>query len=166
MPFTPFHMGPGILIKAVLQGAFSLMLFGWSQILMDIQPLFVMIHGEGQLHGITHSYVGATIIAVFAALSGKHLSEWLLKRYFSAAELIRIGWKTAFASAFIGTYSHVALDSIMHADVEPLIPFANDNALFGLLSIDGIHQLCLYSGLAGAALYFPVALLLKKIRKR
>ncbi len=39
MPFTPFHMGPGLLIKAVLQGAFSLMVFGWAQIVMDIQPL-------------------------------------------------------------------------------------------------------------------------------
>ena len=41
MPFTPFHMGPGILIKSLLQGAFSLMVFGWAQIVMDIQPLFV-----------------------------------------------------------------------------------------------------------------------------
>ncbi len=24
MPFTPFHMGPGIFIKAILQGSFSL----------------------------------------------------------------------------------------------------------------------------------------------
>jgi hypothetical protein len=39
MPFTPYHMGPGILIKALLQGSFSLMVFGWAQIVMDIQPL-------------------------------------------------------------------------------------------------------------------------------
>jgi hypothetical protein len=28
MPFTPFHMGPGILFKALLQGSFSLMVLG------------------------------------------------------------------------------------------------------------------------------------------
>ena len=31
MPFTPFHMGPGIAIKVLLKGCFSLMVFGWAQ---------------------------------------------------------------------------------------------------------------------------------------
>jgi len=46
MPFTPFHLGPGIAIKAVMQGSFSLMVFGWAQIVMDVQPLVVMITGQ------------------------------------------------------------------------------------------------------------------------
>ena len=75
MPFTPIHMGPGILIKALLQGSFSLMVFGWSQIVMDIQPLIVLITGEGHLHGFSHTYIGGTLLAVFSALSGKYLSE-------------------------------------------------------------------------------------------
>jgi len=58
MPFTPFHMGPGILFKALLQGSFSLMVFGWAQIIMDIQPLIVLITGKGHLHGFTHTYIG------------------------------------------------------------------------------------------------------------
>ena len=66
MPFTPIHMGPGILIKSLLQGSFSLMVFGWTQIVMDIQPLIVLISGEGHLHGFTHTYIGAILIAIFA----------------------------------------------------------------------------------------------------
>jgi len=27
MPFTPLHMGPGILLKSILQGSFSPMVF-------------------------------------------------------------------------------------------------------------------------------------------
>ncbi|THB68027.1 MAG: hypothetical protein D6B27_03475, partial [Gammaproteobacteria bacterium] len=73
MPFTPLHVGPGLLIKAMLQGSFSLMIFGWSQILMDIQPLVVIISGKGVLHGFTHTFAFATIIAVIAVLTGKHL---------------------------------------------------------------------------------------------
>jgi hypothetical protein len=38
MPFTPFHMGPGLLMKVGLQGSFSLMVFGWTQVLIDLQP--------------------------------------------------------------------------------------------------------------------------------
>ena len=79
MPFTPLHMGPGILIKALLQGSFSLMVFGWAQIVMDIQPLFVLVTGEGHLHGFSHTYIGATLLAILSALSGKYLSEIGLK---------------------------------------------------------------------------------------
>lgn len=72
-------MGPGVLIKSLLRGSFSLMVLGWTQIVMDIQPLIVLITGEGHLHGFTHTYVGAILIALFAALTGKYLSELGLK---------------------------------------------------------------------------------------
>ena len=120
MPFTPLHMGPGLLLKGLLQSGFSLMVFGWTQIMMDLQPLVVLITGKGQLHGFSHTYMGATLLAVFAALSGKHLSELGLKILgVSQHKPVRITWLIAFISAFIGGYSHVLLDSIMHADVEP-----------------------------------------------
>jgi len=75
MPFTPFHMGPGIVFNAMLQGSFSLMVFGWAQVVMDIQPLIVLIIGEGHLHGFSYTFVSSTLLAIFSALSGKYLSE-------------------------------------------------------------------------------------------
>jgi hypothetical protein len=72
-------MGPGILIKSLLQGGFSLIVFGWTQIVIDIQPLIVLLSGEDHLHGYTHTYVGAILIAIFAGLTGKYLSECGLK---------------------------------------------------------------------------------------
>jgi hypothetical protein len=68
-------MGPGIAVKTLLQGSFSLMVFGWAQIVMDLQPLVVLITGDGHLHGFSHTYMGATLLAIFSALSGKYLSE-------------------------------------------------------------------------------------------
>jgi hypothetical protein len=55
------------------------MVFSWTQIVMDIQPLIVLLSGEGHLHGFTHTYVGAILIAIFAGLTGKYLSEFGLK---------------------------------------------------------------------------------------
>ncbi len=158
MPFTPFHMGPGIFLKAALQGSFSLMLFGWAQIIMDIQPLVVLITGEGHLHGFSHTYLGATLLAVFSALTGKHLSEfalqWLqLNKFLSTT----ITWPIAFLSAFIGSYSHVLLDSIMHMDVQPFYPVNLSNSFLGLISIHTLHKICLYSGLIGAIYYCLIA---------
>ena len=158
MPFTPIHMGPGILIKSILQGSFSLMVFGWTQIVMDIQPLIVLVSGEGHLHGFTHTYIGAILIAVFAALSGKYLSEFGLKilRISKNDNPISIAWWVVFLSAFIGSFSHVLLDSIMHSDVEPFFPFILDNQFLGLIPVSMLHKVCLYSGLLGAAIYYGI----------
>lgn len=157
MPFTPIHMGPGIAAKALLQGSFSLMVFGWAQIVMDIQPLLVLITGEGTLHGFSHTYVGASLLAVVSALSGKYLSEiGLYVLALNPERDVVIRWPVAFFSAFIGTLSHVLLDSIMHADVQPFLPVTTDNAFLQLITVDALHEFCLYSGLAGGAVFFAI----------
>ena len=163
MPFTPFHIGPGILVKALLQGSFSLMVFGWAQIVMDLQPLVAIVTGEGKLHGFTHTYVGSTLIAVFSAVTGKYLSQGALVIFSNGAQRgINIRWWVAFLSAFIGSYSHVALDSIMHTDIEPLSPFSQSNELLGVISVGALHKFCIYSGLVGAVMYFAVSYLLAR----
>ncbi len=163
MPFTPIHMGPGIFIKAALQSSFSLMVFGWTQIVMDIQPLIVLISGEGHLHGFTHTYIGAMLIALFSAITGKYLSEIGLKILkINKDNPIKIAWWVAFVSAFIGSFSHVFLDSIMHIDVEPFYPIILVNKFHGLVSVAVLHKLCLYSGLVGAVIYFLTSAFVKK----
>lgn len=151
-------MGPGLAIKALLQGSFSLMIFGWAQFIMDLQPLFVMITGEGHLHGFSHTYVGSGLLAIVAALTGKHLSEWGL----SVLDIekdnkpIQISWPVTFSSAFIGTLSHVLLDSVMHGDLQPFYPFTLDNPFLHMITIDQLHYLCLGCGVAGAILFFTI----------
>jgi len=167
MPFTPFHMGPGIVVKAILQSSFSLMVFGWAQIVMDIQPLVVMITGEGHLHGFSHTYIGATLLAIFSALSGKYLSEvGLYVLGLNKQWQVKIAWWVSFLSAFIGTLSHVFLDSIMHSDVEPFFPLTTNNEFLGLISVQALHEACLYSALVGGMLYFSISWLRKNNRLR
>ncbi len=166
MPFTPFHMGPGIFAKAFLQGSFSLMIFGWAQIVMDIQPLIVLISGQGHLHGFSHTYIGASLLAVVSALSGKYLSEYglILIGISKKDNPIQIIWWVAIMSAFSGTFSHVILDSIMHYDIEPLYPFDTSNDLLGVISDENIYKLCVYSGMIGAFCFYLVQFLTKKTK--
>ncbi|MCE2029572.1 metal-dependent hydrolase [Sessilibacter corallicola] len=167
MPFTPFHMGPGMVIKALLQGSFSLMIFGWAQIVMDIQPLIVLITGEGHLHGFSHTYVGAILLAIFSALSGKYLSEiGLFILGLNKQWQVQIAWWVAFLSAFIGTFSHVLLDAIMHSDVEPFYPFTLNNPFLGVISVQTLHKWCIYSAFVGGILYFLVMGYLKFYRPK
>lgn len=148
MPFTPLHMGPGLAFKAALQARFSLVVFGWAQIVMDLQPLHAMVTGRGVLHGITHTYAGATVLAVVAALSGRYLGTWGLRRI-RETRFLPIGWPAALSGALIGTWSHVLLDSLMHFDIQPWAPFASGNALQHRVTIDALHLFCLGSGLLG-----------------
>jgi len=155
MPFTPFHMGPGILIKSLLGGSFSLMIFGWSQIIIDLQPLYVLIQGEGRLHGFSHTYFGAAIVTVVAALSGKWLSEFgLFLLGINPTRDLKISWLVVFASSFIGSFSHVFIDSIMHGDVRPFFPITDNNMFLQLVSSGMLHILCLASGVIGGIIYF------------
>ena len=166
MPFTPFHMGPGILIKGVLQGGFSLMVFGWAQILMDVQPLFVLITDGGQLHGFSHTYIGASLIAIASAVTGKYLSEYglVVLGVRKKEDKFDISWWVVFISAFIGTYTHVVIDSIMHFDMQPFFPFGVTNSLLGVIGTDLLHKLCIYSGLLGAVIFYSVRHLTSRVR--
>lgn len=157
MPFTPLHMGPGIIIKLLLRGSFSLMVFCWAQIVMDIQPLLVIISGEGHLHGFSHTFLGASLLAIVAALSGKYLSELGLRLLrISPGKGITITWPVTVVSAFIGTFSHVVLDAVMHSDVQPFFPGSLSNPFLGLLSVQTLNELCIYTALGGGILFFGI----------
>ena len=163
MPFTPFHMGPGLLLKGLLQGSFSLVVFGWTQIIMDLQPLAVMVTGTGELHGFSHTYVGASLIAIVSGVSGKYFAEWLLRGLPAGPRRgLTIAWWVALSSALIGAYSHVVLDSIMHADMHPMYPFSQANSLLGLLSVTALHRLCIYSALTGGVIYLAALYLIRR----
>ena len=159
-------MGPGVALKSLLGPRFSLMLFGFGQIAMDIEPLVRILRNDTFLHGWTHTLGGATVIGLASIAGGRPLCQWMLGRWpiDPAGGLLermrgaqRIGWGPACAGAMIGTWSHVLLDGIMHSDVRPLAPLVSGNGLLGLLSIDALHRVCIASGLAGAILMIAMA---------
>jgi membrane-bound metal-dependent hydrolase YbcI (DUF457 family) len=73
-----------------------------------------------------------------------------LIRYPKAA----ISWAAAAAGAFAGTFSHILLDAVMHADMIPWVPLSESNELLGLISIDSLHIICLLLGIVGAVLFY------------
>jgi hypothetical protein len=150
MPFTPFHLGPGAVFKAIGGKHFSFMVFGGSQVLIDIEPGLGLIYGWPVLHGWTHTIPGALAIGAIAGVIGRPISEFVLR-------LLRIGyppftWTASFAGAFLGTFSHIALDALMHADIAPWRPFTAANPWYGLLSMEAVYRGCLVVGLVAAAI--------------
>ncbi|MGV3627766.1 MAG: DUF4184 family protein [Betaproteobacteria bacterium] len=166
MPFTPFHMGPALVIKVASGRHFSVLVFGIAQVAMDIEPLIGIIKGWTVLHGWTHTVAGATLIGIAVFLLARPLCNWILRRWNRELEYHKLHWlrspepvtrPAAASGAFIGTYSHVFFDSIMHADMLPLRPWSADNALLGLISIDALYLACFVAGLAGVAIWFALS---------
>ena len=147
MPFTPIHLGPGLAFKAIGGRHFSFMVFGGSQVLMDIEPLIGILQNKSILHGPTHTLLGALIIGSIAAVIGKPISSFVLKLLEIRHEPFT--WLAAISGAFVGTYSHVLLDGIMHSDMSPWWPFAPGNPLLRIISIGQLHNLCFLAGAIG-----------------
>lgn len=168
MPFTPFHMGPGMLIKAAAGRHFSVLSFGIAQVAMDIEPLLGMLLDWDRLHGPTHTYAGALMIGLAVSFIAPPLCRPLLRRFNAELAHYRLEWLSpgdgmdrrpaidvagvdvpVLTGAFAGTLSHVALDSIMHADLQPFAPWSQANAWLGLISIPALYQWCAAAGAAG-----------------
>lgn len=150
MPLTPFHLGPGAFFKSVGGRHFSFMVFGGSQVLMDVEPLVRILRGDDILHGFSHTVLGAFLVALVAGLIGRPISLFVL-------DLLKIrhrrfGWGVSFLTAFVGTFSHVVLDALMHSDMRPFWPLAETNPLLGLISVPVIHLLCLASAVSAGCI--------------
>ncbi|GAA4403057.1 hypothetical protein GCM10023089_06910 [Quisquiliibacterium transsilvanicum] len=160
MPFTPFHMGAGLVVKPGMDRNFSVITFGIAQIAMDVEPGIGMLTGAAVLHGPSHTVLGSLVIACIVMLVSPWACCLLLKRW--NKEVTHYGlarWvqqetppkKAVVLGAFFGTLSHVALDGLIHHDIQPLLPFSGSNPLAGLVAHDAVYQACVVAGVLGAA---------------
>ncbi len=143
------------MFKAIGGERFSFMVFGGSQVLMDIEPLIGIIQGWPVLHGYTHTLAGALAIGVVAALTGKPVSNFVLRLFGRLHHPVT--WSAAFTGALAGSFSHIIFDAIMHADMRPWWPLGDGNGLLGVMSLGSLHLLCLALGVAGGLLYLARA---------
>ena len=160
MPITPFHFGPGAAVKAVAPRHFSFTVFAFSQALIDLEPIGFFIFTGDPVHPYMHTYLGATLVFTASWWAGRPVGEWALRvwnAWLSAAQArwlayeARISAKAAGVGAFIGAYSHVAIDSIMHGDMEPFAPFSAMSPWLHAVSVETLQWLCVLSGVIGVA---------------
>lgn len=165
MPFTPFHMGAALIVKPGLDRNFSVITFGIAQVAMDIEPGIGMLTGAAVLHGPSHTVLGALVIACLVMLISPRVCSLLLGRW--NKEVTHYGrsrWvqaetpprKAVMLGAFFGTLSHVALDSLIHHDILPLLPFSRSNPLSGLITHDAVYLACTVAGVLGAAAWLSL----------
>ena len=157
MPFTPIHFGPGAAIKAVAPQHFSFTIFCFAQVVTDCETAFYMLRGEYPFHRFCHTFVGATLVAAGSVIVGRPVCEFALRvwaawRHAPFRRFIpttSISLRAAAVGAFVGTYSHVVLDGIMHDDVAPFAPFSTANPFHGILTPMALNAFCLLFGVFG-----------------
>ena len=165
MPFTPFHMGAGLIVKPAAQRNFSLISFGVAQIAMDIEPLIGILRNSQILHGPTHTFLGAIVIGLLVAVISAYICRLILCRYNQEVNTYKLSWLSESAEptrmaigsgAFFGTLSHIVLDSFMHYDIRPFAPFSDVNPFLNLISHDGVYQLCFVLGVVGVMAWLMI----------
>jgi len=154
MPFTPFHLGPGLLVGLVCGRRLDLPATLAASVLVDIRTALVFFSVlDGPLHGPLHTLLGATLLAgvlTAAALPLRPLSGAVLEslRIPHSPPPVRIA-----AGALVGAWLHVFLDAVLYLDVQPFAPVSAANPALGLVGPLSVYLGCVVVGLLGLCLY-------------
>lgn len=153
MPFTPFHIGPGVALHALAPRRVSFLAFCAANVLTDIEPLYYMLAGQYPLHRFLHTFPGAALTTFVVVLG------FLLAR--RAAARLRLpdlfAWRGLLPSQVLlgaasGTCTHILLDSLMHEDLRPFAPLSNANPLLHAVTVSQLHGLCIALGAVALAI--------------
>src|SRR6266852_2949709 len=126
MPVTPFHFGIGAPIKAIAPNRFSWGVFCFAQAVADSEVVYAALRGQYPLHRFFHTYLGAVVVALISVAVGRPLGSALTRRCNARLEPRLqaslpvpegVTWFAAATGALIGAFSHVLLDSFLHADM-------------------------------------------------
>ena len=130
MPFTPYHLGPALLFGVILFPFVDITALLLSSVLVDVEPLYVIMFAPGlPYHGILHTYVGATGIAILNAVIVWFLRDWTRQ----ILAIFKIDQNSSFIRIFgislLGMYSHVLLDSFLYPEMNPFFPLMGNRFL-------------------------------------
>lgn len=169
MPFTPFHFGPGALVKSVVPRWFSFRAFVLSQVVIDCETAWNIYRGHERLHTFFHSYLGVSVamaltgvlLVVYNWFAFQFPRSWLIHELEDWGTLFQ--FRSSLIAILFGGWSHVFLDSVMHADMRPLAPFFTGNAMLDLVSLKVLHMACLWS-FVGAGLVWGLRIAYRSLR--
>ncbi len=162
MPFTPFHLGFGVLLYALLSFLDPIALL-LGTVIIDLEPAFYLLFGIGQLHGVLHSFFGVIVFTIPLSFISWVVSKLLL-RFFRLD--LRFRWHFSLLSSFLGLVSHILFDAGLYPEMMLLYPFTRRTGyLFGFWD-NRLAMILLSVMFLLGVIILAVKFLLKKINKR
>ncbi len=153
MPATPFHLGPGLLVKAAAPTRFSMAAYSLSQVVIDIESGYYMLHHATPVHRQAHTFLMGGLIGLACGLIVSRVGAWVARPRDVVPEALAAEYRlpSAVLGGVFGGVLHSVLDGIMHSDMRPFRPFTNANPLYGLVSVEILYLFCVVTGVIGAA---------------
>ena len=153
MPATPFHFGPGLLIKAIAPRQFSVAAYSVAQVVIDIESGYHLLHHDYPVHRQAHTFFLGGLIGLTCGLVVSRVGRRLARPRDLVPEALAAEYRMPMAawSGAFGGMLHALLDGIMHADARPLRPFSDANPFYGFTGVSVLYLLCIITGLVGAA---------------
>jgi len=159
MPFTPLHLGPALFFGMVLLRYIDLPTFLVANVIVDVEPLVILTLGLHRtdslglpLHGLLHTFLGGTFVALLLALVMRRMRGYLepLMRLVGLEQVSSP--RSVYAAALSGVYMHILLDSLLYVDIRPFYPSSYNPFLGGMAAAFGVWWFCTVTGLIGVAL--------------
>jgi len=149
MPFTPYHAGPGILFKGLLNKRFSLVMFLAAQFFIDLEALYYILKDSEPYHRFFHSFIGTIVLSVFLFFIVYKFINMRIRK--EDNDKIKPISKTAALSGIIlGVYSHFILDAFLYPEMKAYHIIKN---IFPHQIVTyQIESLCIITGLSGVFL--------------
>ena len=144
MPVTPYHVGPGVLLKAVAPRTVSLTAFVGANVVIDVESVVNLLTGRFPVHATLHTVGMALAVGLAVGLGTAWVGRWRRWRGPEGAT------GPALLGGALGGLSHSLLDGIMHADIRPFLPLTADNPLYRVVGLDVLHGACVVAGVVGA----------------
>lgn len=153
MPFTPFHVGPAILLGLLLLRKLDFPTFLAANVIIDWRATLVFFgFWDGPLHGWVHTYIGAILMAIILGAVMIYARPLIDEEIREMKITQKVTRKKIFLAAFTGTFLHVTLDAFHHPDMQPFMPF-DFNPLFGLFSTGELRTALFFCLLASLTIY-------------
>jgi hypothetical protein len=156
MPFTPYHFGPGLLVKAAAPERFSLAAYALTEVAVDAEVLIRLAQGKQPVHGPAHTLLGAVVVGLVVGAAVAVIGRW--------SQQARPGWAdgrlarselrpaNALTGGLVAGISASLLDALMHPGVAPFAPWFGGNPLLGAVSAAGLQAACVVAGVLGVIL--------------
>lgn len=159
MPFTPLHWGPALLIGLLAYKYLDFPTFMISNVIVDVRATLVFFGlMQGPLHGILHTFTGATALASILTVSAVAVRDHQI--VIESMELLlkpqKTNWIKIAAASFLGVYLHVTLDSVIYTDIAPLYPFTSGNPFLEVVPVSAVLGFCALTLFLGFVYYLII----------
>jgi len=157
VPITPFHFGPGVLFAGAAPRRVSLIAFVAANCITDVESIYNVLTGNFPYHRFLHTFLGAVVVTALTIalfLFTRQVARKIaLPDWFSWQQLTLL---PVAVGALLGSFSHIVLDGVMHADMRPFAPWSDANPFLHRVSLGVLHWGCVIAAVLGGLLWLSV----------